>query len=159
MFIPYFRNFIAKSDKKPKSKNGMHETEITIVWQKRSFKQWNQIWIWSRKELRRKTGFDSIILHLQKFVDNVQQCFAFTPQAKVPAHNLKVNVTGSNPGYLLKSLLLYTHDFFFHFFSCLNFYNSIEVNESSQFLFWIMMINKNIIFHLLSITQFISKNI
>ena len=37
----------------------------------------------------------------QKFVDNTQQCFAFTPQANFPAHNSKVKVMGSNPGYLL----------------------------------------------------------
>ena len=30
----------------------------------------------------------------QKFVDNAQQCFAFTSQAKL---------VGSNPGYMLKS--------------------------------------------------------
>ena len=39
------------------------------------------------------------------FVDNAQECFAFTPQANFPAHNLKV--MGSNPVYLLKSFLLY----------------------------------------------------
>ena len=37
-------------------------------------------------------------------VDNTQQCFAFTPQANFPAHNLKVQVMGSNPGYLFKKL-------------------------------------------------------
>ena len=46
------------------------------------------------------------------FVDNAQQCFAFTPQANFPAHNLnflslKVKVMVSNPGYLLKPFLLY----------------------------------------------------
>ena len=37
----------------------------------------------------------------QKFVDNGQQCFAFTPQTNFPANNLNYE------GYLLKSLLLY----------------------------------------------------
>ena len=39
----------------------------------------------------------------QKFVDNAQQCFAFTIQANFPANNLKV--IGLNPGYPLKSFL------------------------------------------------------
>ena len=40
-----------------------------------------------------------------------QQCFALLPQVNFPANNLnfplKVKVMGSNPGYLLKSFLLY----------------------------------------------------
>ena len=44
-------------------------------------------------------------------LDNAQQCFAFTPQANFPTHNLefslKVKVMGSNSGYLLKYFLLY----------------------------------------------------
>jgi hypothetical protein len=43
-------------------------------------------------------------LDTKKFVDNAQQCFAFTHQANFPAHNfefsLKMNVMESNPGYL-----------------------------------------------------------
>ena len=30
----------------------------------------------------------SLNFYFQKFVDNTQQCFAFTPQANFPAHNL-----------------------------------------------------------------------
>ena len=45
------------------------------------------------------------------FVDNAQQCLAFTPQANFPVHDLnsslKVKMMGLNPGYLLKSFLLY----------------------------------------------------
>ena len=41
------------------------------------------------------------------FLDNNQQCFAFTPQPNFPTNNLKVKVMGLNPGYLLKSFLLY----------------------------------------------------
>ena len=57
-------------------------------------------------------GEQKVCWRFQKFVDG-QQCFAFTPQANFPAHNLnfywrtKVKVMGSNPGYLLKSFLLY----------------------------------------------------
>ena len=46
----------------------------------------------------------------QKFVYNTQECFAFTPQANFPAHNLKVKVMGLNPSYLFKyisTLLVY----------------------------------------------------
>ena len=53
------------------------------------------------------------ILCFQKFVDNTQQCFAFTPRANFPAHNLNFHWRrrwrGSNPSYLLKSFLLYIH--------------------------------------------------
>jgi len=42
---------------------------------------------------------------LQKFVDNPQQCFVFTPQANFE-FSLKMEVMGSNPGYLVKSYLL-----------------------------------------------------
>ena len=48
----------------------------------------------------------------KKFVDNAQQCFAFTSQANFPYHiyayfefSLKVKVMGSNAGYLLIFLL------------------------------------------------------
>ena len=43
-------------------------------------------------------------------VDNAQQCFAVTPQANFPAHNMNflwVKMMGLNLGYLLKSFLLY----------------------------------------------------
>ena len=48
----------------------------------------------------------------KKFVDITQQCFALLPQVNFPADNLnkyslKVKVMGSNPGYLLKSFLLF----------------------------------------------------
>ena len=46
----------------------------------------------------------------KKFVDNSQKCFAFTPQVNFPDQfefSLKVKVMGSNPGYLLKSFLVY----------------------------------------------------
>ena len=50
-------------------------------------------------------------LKYKKFVDITQQCFAYTPQANFPANDLnfslKVKVMGSNPGYLLKKILLY----------------------------------------------------
>jgi hypothetical protein len=38
---------------------------------------------------------------------HAQQCFAFTPEEKFPAHTSNVKVMGLNPGYLLKSFLLY----------------------------------------------------
>jgi len=45
------------------------------------------------------------------FVDITQQCFALLPQVNFPANNfefsLKLKVMGSNPGYILKSFLLY----------------------------------------------------
>ena len=59
-------------------------------------------------------------------VDITQQCFAFTPQANVPAHNLNfsLKVKGSNPGCLLKSFLLYGiihhSDNFKDFFNTIN---------------------------------------
>ena len=43
---------------------------------------------------------------LQKFVDNAQQCFAFTPQANFPTE-FSLKVMGSNPDYLIKSFLFY----------------------------------------------------
>ena len=47
-------------------------------------------------------------LCFQKFVDNAQLCFPFTPQTNFPAHNLNsLKVMGLNPGYLLKSVLLF----------------------------------------------------
>ena len=44
-------------------------------------------------------GVVNKLLNFQKFVDNAQQCFAFTPQANFPAHNLKfsLKVMGLNP--------------------------------------------------------------
>ena len=42
---------------------------------------------------------------IQKFVDNSQQCFAFTTFP--PIIWIFTKVMGSNPGYLLKSFLLY----------------------------------------------------
>ena len=56
------------------------------------------------------TGWCQQTFCFQKFVDNAEQCFAFTPHANFPAHNLNfhwVKVMGSNSGYLLKSFLLY----------------------------------------------------
>ena len=53
----------------------------------------------------------------KKFVDITKQGFALLPQVNYPAYNLnfhcalKVKVMRSNPGYLLKSFLLY-HDWF-----------------------------------------------
>ena len=49
----------------------------------------------------------------QKFVYEAQQCFASTPQANFlagPWFSLKGKVIGLNPGYLLKSFLLYLCD-------------------------------------------------
>ena len=48
---------------------------------------------WCKVEKILKGSLDSIPSPLpsfesKKFVDNTQQCFAFTPQAKFPAHNL-----------------------------------------------------------------------
>ena len=42
---------------------------------------------------------------MSNFVDNIQQCFAAFPA--MFEFVLKVKVMGSNPGYLLKSFLLY----------------------------------------------------
>ena len=54
---------------------------------------------------------------VQKFVDNAQQCFAFTPQANFPRSRPKfefsLKVKGSNPGYLFKCFLLYSSSEFF----------------------------------------------
>ena len=46
---------------------------------------------------------------MSNFVDNIQQCLAAFPA--MFEFVLKVKVMGSNPGYLLKSFLLY------HFFN------------------------------------------
>ena len=50
----------------------------------------------------------------KKFVDITQQCFAILPQVNFSANNLNflltVKLMGLNPGYLLKSFLLYEHD-------------------------------------------------
>ena len=66
----------------------------------------------------------TVFFCFQKLVDKAQQYSAFTPQGNFPAHNLyllKVKVMGSNPGYLLKSFLLYLEPiswvFFFLLFS------------------------------------------
>ena len=48
----------------------------------------------------------------KKFVDNSQQCFAFTPQANFPTHNL--NFQGEGDGDGIESRLL------FKIFSTLN---------------------------------------
>ena len=58
------------------------------------------------QKLKNVTGRCQQTLCPKMFVDNNEQCFAFTtPQA----HNLKV--MRSNPGYILKSFLLYTFVF------------------------------------------------
>ena len=46
----------------------------------------------------------------KKVVDITQQCFAFLPEVNflpIIEFSLKLNVMGLNPGYLLKSFLLY----------------------------------------------------
>ena len=78
-------------------------------------------WIWSNhlqwkfkllagviiEKIRRNiVGWCQQTFCFQKFLDNSQQCFAFTPQTNFPAQK----VVRSNPGYLLKHFLFYLKD-------------------------------------------------
>ena len=47
-----------------------------------------KIQIMSWKVCLRCEGKSLLGIWFQKFVDNAQQCFTFTPQANFPAHNL-----------------------------------------------------------------------
>ena len=52
-------------------------------------------------------GWCQQIFCFQKFVDNAQQCFAFTPEANFPAHDLNFHWRWWDRIYLLKYFLLY----------------------------------------------------
>ena len=71
-----------------------------VAWIRSHHLQWKfkiQIIVWKVYLRSTHSWVMSTTFCFQKFVDNSQQCFVFTLQAKVE---------GSNPGYLLKSFLL-----------------------------------------------------
>ena len=62
---------------------------------------------YGRERYKGKTLLDDV----KKFVDNAQQCFALSKLSRPKFEfSLKVKVMRSNPGYLLKSSLLYQNE-------------------------------------------------
>jgi hypothetical protein len=65
-------------------------TEITMIKSEMTFSENSNYWQESLMEVIRQNiaGWCQQTLCIKKFVDNSQQCFAFTHQANFPAHNL-----------------------------------------------------------------------